>query len=234
VNIFVEHDAATLARLVGAAPLACDRIIVRHGDPSDVLACARLDNPLHGAWLVDLDLPGSMVLAWSGSMSESLTERDPRNWGRIGRTALECFCDDLAPQLQRHDRRLCFHPHSRHVLSDAPSCRSFVLQRCGGDQPFAIALAPASMLEPPMLERVDEHLERQFEALGATCGMVLLTDVQVRSDADGEPHCSPAPCGQGMLPRDVMRALARAWIPEATPIVLHGRNIEEQLDWLAI
>ena len=164
MNLFIEHDAATLARMTGSPHPHCQTIIVKHGNASTVLASSHAGNPLAGDWLADLDAPGDRILCWSGTLADELFESDPRTWGSSGREALGRFCDDVLSQVKAHDRTLCFHPHARHVLNDVPSCLTFLRGRAG--QPFEVALAPASLLEPSMLDRLDEHLQRQFEIAG--------------------------------------------------------------------
>jgi hypothetical protein len=162
-----------------------------------------------------------------------LFESDPRTWGRPGREALSRFCDELANQLRVCERTLCFHPHARHVLNDVPSCLTFLRNRAG--QSFEIALAPASLLEPSMMDRLDEHLQRHFESLGGSCAMVLLSDVRIVG-GDAEQRCEPAILGEGLMQRDLVRSLLRAHVPEETPIVIDGRPggaaIARQIEWL--
>lgn len=233
MNLFIEHDAATLARLSGSPPPDCQTIIVKHGDASNVLASSHAGNPLSGDWLVDLDVPGDRILCWSGTLAPELFESDPRTWGRVGREALSGFCGEVESQLKAHDLHLCFHPHARHVLNDVPSCLTFLHSRMG--QPFEIALAPASLLEPSMLDRLDEHLQRQFEALGGHCAMVLLRDVRVIG-GDDDQRSEPAILGDGLLQRDQVRSLLRDHVPAETPIVIDGRHgsaaIARQMEWL--
>lgn len=234
MNIHIMHDAATLAAISGAASPSCESIIIRRGDASAVLASSHAGNPLAHYWLFDIESPGQFVLAWSGTPSDDLFERDPRAWTKPGRDAFARFCDEVVPQLTRHQRSLCFRPHARHVLNDAPSCLTFLRERAG--QPFAIALDPVAMLEPSMVDRVDEHLERQFESLGPRCAMVILSDVQVAKAEEDDSRCEPIALGSGLLPRDRVLALLREHVPDATPIVIDGRQggkaIREQLAWL--
>jgi hypothetical protein len=232
LNLFIEHDARTLAELTGlpTAP-ACDAIILKHGDPSTVLASCHAGNPLGECGehlLLDVSAPGDRIVTWSGTPASELFAIEPRAWMRAGFQALMRFCDDLQPQLQAHGRRLCFHPHSRHALNDVPSCLAFLNER-GPDAPFEIALAPASMLEPGMLADVEDHLQRQFEALAARCAMVLLSDVRV-----GQDHCARAPLGEGLLPRELVLRLLREHVPQATPVVISGCNIDRQRQWLGL
>ena len=234
MNLFIEHDAATLARLTGSAATPhCQSIIVKHGLASSVLASSHAGNPLSGDWLADLDAPGDRILCWSGTLADEPFEGDPRTWGGPGREALSRFCDELAGQLQACERTLCFHPHARHVLNDVPSCLTFRRGREG--QPFEIALAPASLLEPSMMDRLAEHLQRQFESLGRECAMVLMNDVRIAGD-DDNPRCEPAILGDGLMQRDLVRSLLRDHVPAEVPIVIDGRQgstaIARQIEWL--
>ncbi len=235
MNLFIEHDAATLARLTGSPTPDFHSIIVKHGDASSVLASSHAGNPLSHDWLVDVDeAPGDRILCWSGTLADELFEGDPRTWGRPGREALSGFCDELARQLWTCDRRLCFHPHARHVLNDVPSCLKFLYSRDG--QPFEIALAPASLLEPSMMDRLDEHLQRQFESLGGECAMVLMCDVRIAGDDDDGQRCEPVALGEGLMRRDLVRSLLRDHVPAEIPIVIDGRQgspaIARQIEWL--
>lgn len=221
-----------LARLAGAARPACDSIIVKHGDASNVLAATHQDNPFGGHWLLDAEAPSQRSVIWSGTLGEDLFAAEPRNWARAGRGALQRLCDELAPQLQARGRIVCFRPHARHVLNDVPSCFTFATERVGPGQPFEIALAPALMLEPSMLDQLEDHLRRQFKTLGSRCAMVMLGDVRVIDVADGDAQCESVPLGEGVLPRDLVRRLLSDCVPTSTPIVIQGRSIERQLAWL--
>ncbi len=236
LNLYIEHDARALARLTGAASAPdCDTIILKHGDASTVLASSHRGNPLGEAgehWMLNIDSPTKRTIAWSGTLASDLFAADARTWLRPGREAFARFCDEIEPQLLRHDRKMCFHPHARHVLNDVPSCMAFQKERDSRGA-FEVALAPASMLEPVMLDQVEDHLQRQFESLGGTCALVLLSDVQVAEGEDGESRCGAVPLGEGVLPRDVVLRLLREWVPATTPIVIQGRAIERQLQWLA-
>lgn len=233
MNVFVEHDAATLAAMAGAPRPGCDGLIVRHGGADDVLAATLRGNPLdrREGWLIDSELPSRRMVCWSGSLSEEgLFERHPANWLKPGREALAEFCRELAPQLADAGWRLCFQPHARHVLSDPQSCLNLLREFDGG--PFEAALSPATMLEPSMLKSIEDHLRRMFEGLGPRCAMVTLSDVVIDESAE-EARCELAPLGQGLLPRGVVLDLLRNHVPEGTPIVIGPRSLGDQLAWLA-
>lgn len=227
LNIHIEHDASAIAAMSNLDAPACDGVIVKLGQADQVLASTMRSNPLGSEWLLDVDSPSSRMVTWSGTLAEHLFEAHPMTWGKPGHEALAAFCDAAAPQLKSHGRILCFQPHARHVLSDPQSCLRFIRDREG--QPFEIALAPCSLLEPAMLSRVEDHLWRMFESLGGQCAMVMLTDAAISEDGES---IVPVALGQGILRRDVMRKLIEQHVPAETPIVLQPGNLGEQLVWL--
>jgi hypothetical protein len=229
MNLCIEHDAATLARMTGSPKPACDGLIMPLGNPGEVVALTLRSNPLGESWLFDAEMPGERIVAWSGTLAEDLLERHPMNWMPAGNEAFRAFCAELRPQLETHQRKLCFQPHSRHVLSDVPSCLTFL--RSMGDSPFEIALATASLLEPEMLKDVDDHLRRAFESLGGCCAMVMLNDVVARPH-DDDARCEAVALGDGVLPRELIRQLVRDHVPPQTPIVISPAKLEQQQAWL--
>lgn len=229
MNLYVEHDAAHMAALTGAEKPACDTLIVRLGRPDDVLAAMVGGNPLDGTWLWDLELPGERVVAWSGTLGDDLFASHPRTWMAPGHEALAEFCDQLHNQLSENHRVLCFRPHSRHVLSDIQSTLTFALER--HDEPFEFALDPTALLEPSMLDAIDDHLTRIIDTLGGRCAMVMLSDAQVSADGQSIEH---VPLGEGELPRDLTRQLLDSCVPEQTPIVIRPEQLEAQRQWLGV
>jgi hypothetical protein len=227
VQICVEHDAASLARLSGAAKPACDGLIIPYGHPGRVIASTLRSNPLGDHWLIDIELPGDRIVAWSGTIGPELFEPYPPTWMRAGHSAFARFCEQLQPQLAHHHRTLCFHPHSRHVLNDVQTCFNFVASHKG--QPFEIALAPASLLEPSMLSDLEDHLRRMFETLGPVCSIVILNDVAA---SDPDSLDKTIPLGDGLLPRELIGELLRDNLSPDTPIVLAPAKIQQQLQWL--
>jgi hypothetical protein len=141
-----------------------------------VLASVLRGNPLRDDLIIDVDLPGEMVVTWSGTLAERPFDRHPLTWLKPGHMALARFIADVAPQLRRHHRRLVLRPHSRHVLSDVQSCVTFA--RDHGDAPVALALDPVSLLEPSMLTAVEDHVTRMFELLAGHSAMIILSDAK--------------------------------------------------------
>lgn len=230
MRIYIEHDAAAVARLLGLERPTCDTVILRHGQPDEVLASTQRGNVLDGGWLLDVDSTGAHTVCWSGSLAEDLFASHPPNWLRPGREAFGAFCAEIAGQLRSHRRTLCFQPHSRHVLSDAASCLNLLREHDAG--PFEVALSPATMLEPSMMSDLDDHLTRMFQSLGPRCAMVMLADVTIEHDELGEQRCTGCRLGQGRFGRDHVLALLREHVPVETPIVLMAGETAAQIDWL--
>ncbi len=229
MNIYVEHDTRTIAALTRHEAPGCDGVIVKLGDPSVVLASTMRSNPLGSNWLLDVDCPGARIVSWSGTLGEMLLDAEPRNWMKPGFDALRAFCDEVSPQLVAHERTLCFQPHARHVLSDVQAAMRFLNDR--EQEPFEIALAPGSLLERSMLEKIEDHLHRAFEALGSRCSMLVLHDA-LPGEQDDAP-LNAVPLGRGVLPQGLVRELMDRYVPDETPIVLMPQAIDEQLAWLA-
>ena len=232
MNIHVEYDAATLVSLGLTHDPACDGVILKRGEKVSVLASTVRNNPLAEGWLADLTAPGDRIVCWSGTLAPELFDAHPMTWLPPGREAFATFCDDLTGQLEKSGKQICFHPHSRHVLCDPASCLSFCNQREG--EPFEIALAPADLFEPVMLDDIEDHLTRAFEMLGSRCAMVMLSDVALkdREEQSGEESCHAVPLGQGSMPRDHVRKLIEECLPPDVPIVLMPQEMSAQLAWL--
>ena len=124
--------------------------------------------------------------------------------------------------------RLLLRPHHRHVLADAPACRHWLFSREPEPPICDIALSPTSILVDAMLESHQDHIERLFEFVGESSGVVIVEDFQ-RSDT-GEVQCI-AP-GSGLLDGALMGSLIRDHVPAATPVVVHAGSIVEAKSWL--
>ncbi|MCH7571675.1 MAG: chaperonin GroEL [Planctomycetes bacterium] len=83
-----------------------------------------------------------------------------------------------------------------------------------------------------MLQDIEDHLTRAFEALGSCCSMVMLSDVEVSDEQSGEESCCAVPLGQGSMPRDHVRKLMEECLPPDVPIVLMPQDMSAQLAWL--
>lgn len=232
MNIHVEYEANVLVSMGLATDPACDGVILRYGAPNEVLASTHRGNPLDGTWLADLTAPGDTIVGWSGTLAPTLFESHPMTWLRSGREAFTKFCEEIAPQLESCGKRLCYQPHCRHVLCDPQSCLVLDKEQEG---PIGFALSPAELLEPVMIPDLEDHLTRAFEMLGEHCDMVILNDVIVREgEAKDGGSCQSVPLGQGGMPREHVLRLIDACVPSQTPIVVTGREIEAQLEWLGV
>lgn len=178
-----------------------------------------LAEPDPGAWVqralrAAAAVPVGRVVAWSGTLAEEgLFARDPRNWLRPGHEALAKFCSAVEGALRDGGIRLALRPHSRHVLSDPASCLRFLDER--GEGPFDLALAPAALLEPSMLDEAEDHLERAFATLAGRAAIILLHDVAPKGDG-----LAAVRLGDGVLPRDALARLVAAHVPPQTPVVM--------------
>lgn len=173
--------------------------IVRVDAPELVVATAVPGNPLAAGWSPPSGVTGRLI-AWSGTLADELFAPHPFTWLRPGHEALTAFCDGTGGTLD-----LVLHPHARHVLNDARSCATFLNDRAGRGP--GVALAPASLLEPSMLEDVEDHLTRMFQTLGPIADLVVLA-------------------GAEDLPRDLVRFLLRECVPPNTPIIIPGDRLE--------
>ncbi len=242
-TVIALHDARTLAALAGApAPHACDLVAMPLGAPGAPLGAFVGGNPLDGTWAADAELPGPWMLAWSGTLGGSLFEGTPANWMR-GPAALDAVCDELAPQLERHGKRLVLVPHARHVLSDARSALTWWCERVipgqdpnvvrrspGGPRPFGLALDPAAMLEPSMVDDIDDHMQSLLSSFGPRIDLLLLRDAKP-GGADPDSMV-PCPLGEGVLPRERVLELMAAHLPPETPVAVAGAGLERSLAWL--
>jgi hypothetical protein len=241
--IIALHDARTLAALAGAAaPHACELVAMPLGRPGAPLGAFVGGNPLDGQWAIDAELPGEWALSWSGTLGDSLFDGTPANWMR-GPAALDALCDELAPQLSRHGKRLVLVPHARHVLSDARSALTWWCERVipgedpnvirrspAGPRPFGLALDPAAMLEPSMLDDVEDHMQSLLASFGPRIDILLLRDA--RPSADDPDSMEPCALGDGCLPRERVLELVAAHVPPETPIAVPGAGLDRELAWL--
>jgi len=227
------HDAATVARLVGAERPSCKSIALDTTDPSRVLFSFVDGNPLGPGWLVDLDLPGERIACWSGTLDlESVANGDlfsphPHNWMNPGSEALDRFLDEMIPELERHERRLCLIPHARHVLSDVQG--SINLLRARGSAPIEVALSPVSLLTPSMLDTLEEHLERSFETLAEQAPFLYLHDAAIDRHRD---LLTPTAMGSGVIDANVMREAIRRHWPADKPVVIPAGDLAARSEWL--
>ncbi len=240
--ILAMHEARALATLFGASAPACDWIAMPLDAPGSPRGAFVGGNPLDGSWLLDAELPGPWVFAWSGTLGDSLFASDPVNWMR-GPTALNALCAELAPQLQRHHKRLVLIPHARHVLSDARSALTWwcdqvipgqdpniVRHSPDTDRPFGLAFDPAAFLEPSMLADIEDHMQSLFASFGPRADVVILRDTTI-NETDPE-QMTPCPLGSGRLPRAYIRELLALHVPESTPIMVQGAALNGSLEWL--
>jgi hypothetical protein len=96
-------------------------------------------------------------------------------------------------------------PHARHLVSDIPACLNLLRKHEG----VRLLLEPAAMLEPSMIDKAADHVERMLESLGSAAWGIVVSDAAVRTDAE-DSWCVPVPAGQGRLDMEHLRSVAAA------------------------
>lgn len=161
------------------------------------------------------------IICWSGTLADTLLQRDPRTWGPAGFEALHAAMRGLEFAAIRHGFRVLFRTHARHVLGDPQRCLKF-LSDLGG-RPFGIALDPASMFEASMLPHAEDHLRRMFESLGPRCSAVILANVAapgpLPDDSLDDAALTLTPLAAGVLDPLLMVELTQAHVPPSIPVL---------------
>lgn len=205
--------------------------LVEADDRTRTVATVLDDNPLAPEWDATAAIagvtPDRPLIVWSGSCGAGPFDPHPHNWGATGAEALGRVCAAMAPGLGERRALVCFRPHARHVLSDAPSCRRFLHDHDHGNGPFGLALAPALLLEPSMLPAIEDHLTRIFETLARETRFLFLTDLVVVGE-----DCRAAPLGAGVMPRAHVLGLVAQYLAPDVPIVLMDEDLAAQRAWL--
>lgn len=213
---------------------------IRQADaPSGAPAWAAVDecfNPLAPAQDPPPLIPGGRLVLWSGwtqpAPGADDTPEPAPAWLRSSHTAFEAWCDRTAPALANAEATVLFRPHARHVLSDAPSCISFLRRRGGGGEEagsgFGLLFDPCAMLDATMLRRADDHLPRILDALVGlpSVGAILLTNLQPAPGAPG--GLRPAPLHRGILPPALIVAAFRNHAPAIPALVLLDTQLDQQ------
>ncbi|MAD20474.1 MAG: hypothetical protein CMJ52_09995 [Planctomycetaceae bacterium] len=220
----------TTARSVGIPDAVCD-LVVPHGAPVDAIASILPGNPLADDWVGLLDLPGDLLVAWSGTLADELFADDPRTWMAEGHERFEAFCDDIRESLVAAGRRLCFRPHGRHVLSDPQGTLDFLRRRA--DEPFGLALSPADLLLPSMLPDAEDHYTRILDFMMPKADLLFLADAVPGEPVDEyeEPPMLPVPLGEGVLPRAAVMEAVHTRLPEGVPVVVAPRDLPTATAW---
>ena len=187
-------DVST-ARAVGIPDAVAD-VVVPHGLPGSAIASIVPGNPLAADWTCPLDLPGELLVAWSGTLADDLFQDDPRTWMAGGHEQFESFCDQVREPLTAMGRRLCFRPHARHVLSDPQGTLDFLRRREG--EPFGLALSPIDLLVPSMIPDAEDHFTRILDFMVPRADLLIFGDAV--PDEDDEESMTAAPLGDGLLP----------------------------------
>lgn len=194
--------------------------VERNASSEVAIACWH-GHPLREAWPDPADWPTSTIIARSGSLAEGDDPfaEDPRNWMPSGRRSLEESLDGLVGTLATSRRTLLLRPHARQVLSDLAGASDF-LRRHRGER-FGLALAPADLIAPSMLDRAEDLLVRAFEMLvprlDPARDVLVLQDLVAGENPDALPVT--VPFGRGALPWSCCRRFVTA-IPDGLRVVL--------------
>ncbi len=198
---------------------------------SETRAWTKLEPTCPGAWCTGLipfeestflledrallvDGPSSAPsCCWTGTLAKP--GDPPLTWIREGWEQLEKILPSCTS-------RCLLRPHACHLASDVPSTR--LLMEKAAPLGIGIALGPASMLVPSMLEDASDHLIRLLEGLGPKCQMVILEDL----DEAG----SPRPAGEGILPGKLLGQVIADHVPAAVPVIASAHSIQHIMDWL--
>ena len=220
----------TTARSIGIPDAVCD-LIVPHGTPGEAIASILPGNPLADDWFGLVDLPGDLLVAWSGTLADELFGDDPRTWMSVGHEKFESFCDAIREPLSASGNRLCFRPHARHVLSDPQGTLDFLRRREG--EPFGLALAPVDLLLPSMLADAEDHFIRILESMVPRADLLLLTDAAAAANGDPEDDESmvATPLGDGVLPAELIMDAINTRLPASTPVVVAARDLSTVTSW---
>lgn len=212
---------ATLARAAGVPDAVAD-LIVPVGNPNTAFGSVLEGNPLGDEWIAAIDVPGPLLIAYSGTLAKDLFGDDPRTWMGEGHKIFNGLCDAIGPALKALDRRLLFRPHARHVLSDPQACVDFLRNRA--NEAFGIALSPCDFFVQDMVHAKADHFTRIAESIVPKAELFFLEDKRV-GDGDVLEAC---PLGEGILPRSIAEA-----IPHDIPIVVAPHDIDAARTWFA-
>jgi hypothetical protein len=210
---------AALARAVGVPDAVAD-LIVPVGNPETAFGSVLEGNPLGEEWIAAIDVPGPLLIAYSGTLASDLFDNDPRTWMGPGLEAFNGLCDAIGPALKALDRRLLFRPHARHVLSDPQSCVNFLRDRAA--EPFGIAVSPCDFFVRDMVDAKADHFTRIAESVVPKAELFFLEDKRV-GEGDVLESC---PLGEGILPRSIIET-----IPDDIPIVVMPHDVDAARTW---
>lgn len=86
--------------------------------------------------------------------------------------------EGTAAALRGHEVGLCLRPRAQHVLSDAPSCLTFL--RSSVSEGVRIVLDPMAMMTASMTPRAEEHVERVLSVLAGHPSVVAVMAANAR------------------------------------------------------
>lgn len=180
------------------------------------------------------------VVASAGSLSGGpASESDPdaparallrMNTGEGMARLLEAV-SSLRDPLEMAGSRLCLRPRAADVLSDLPSCLTFL--RSPAAAAARLVLDPMALLTPSMLERADDHLERILGTLGGHPQVAALMLTNAGPDGAGRPF---TPIGlhreEGVVDSRRLIALAAAHAGPGVDWILLDEEPARQIELL--
>ena len=133
------------------------------------------------------------IIAWSGTLADSIHESNILNWQPSAREQFSQFCTEISPFLLQTNTTLLFRTHAHHILSDVPSCLTFINDIANASQAkLGLALSPANMLTQSMLETAEDHLTRMFQHLGKHASALYWPTPKLSMVPDNEILHSPS------------------------------------------
>ncbi len=139
----------------------------------------------------------------------------PWGWSPRGRAAFEGEAERLAAVAGRLGIELVLWPRVGDVISDIPSCLSFLRRFESGA--LRLLMEPAALLDGSMLPRAAEHLERIMDSFAEHPGVLawVASDVEF---VDGRPE--QRPLRRGVIPHAVLNQTVARLLAIGKPIVL--------------
>lgn len=171
------------------------------------------------------------LVSRSGWIAQGRTSEDPViPWAAGARGALDQAVEALAPAMAGRGITLLLWPRAGDVLSDIPSTLTFLRRWSGGG--VGLLLEPAALIAESMLGRVEEHLGRIGEALGAheATAAILMSNV---IEGENAGMLRPSPMHRGFIEPRLLAEFARAAVEAGKPIALLEEDADEQLRAIA-
>lgn len=165
---------------------------------------------------------GGRLVTWSGWFAgdeEDETSAAMRTHGQDGHRRLSEVVEGSAGVLRGHGVQLCLRPRAEHVLSDAPSCLTFL--RSGAGEMVRLVLDPMAMMTASMMPRAEEHVGRVLSALAGhpSVAAVMVANARV--------------AGGRVVPIGLHRG-DDAVMDSRRLIAMVSEHVRPELDWIVL